>query len=292
MSPTETMPPEPDEAETRYDLAGNPLPLLPRAAAPAPPPGIHYAAAPTDAPSFAPPPGTVQPIFTPPPPGGFTPPPGAYSAPPGSAYTPAAKSASGPGLYFGLGGGLILLLGLIFGLGALKAKPVLAPASYKTYTAIDNSFTCDQPAGWTLHETGATNGNLATATFEDGKARVRVISDATGSLISDTMGASNANLPPEQQVAPVEKLHKMDQKQLADSLEGYDEKAMQTFTSALGEARVSEWTAAGDRHGYRATMLGREREFTVICFCAERDWKTLKPAFQRMIQSIKPGPPS
>ena len=272
MSPTETMPPEPDEAGTLYDLAGNPLPSTPRAAAPAPPLGVHYAPAPTSGtPHSAPP---------------------AYSAPPVSAYTPAAKSAAGSGLYFGLGGGLILLLGLIFGLGALKVKPVLAPTSYKTYSAIDNSFACDQPGGWTLHKTGATNGNLATATFESGKARVRIVSDATGSLISDMMGVGNANLPPEQQIAPVEKLHKMDQKQLADSLEGYDENTMETFTSAMGDARVSEWTASGDRHGYRATMLGREREFTVICFCPEHDWKTLKPAFQSMIQSIKPGPPS
>ncbi len=183
-------------------------------------------------------------------------------------------------------------MGIIFGLIALWPKPAVLPASYQTYTAIDNSFSCDQPGGWSLHETGATNGNLATAAFQSGPARVRVISDATGSLMGDIQNSGNANLPPAQQVPPVQKLHTMDETQLAASLPGYDEGDAQAIPSASGEARVSEWTAAGNLRGYRVTMLGREREFTVICFCPERDWPVLRPAFQRIIGSVKPGAPS
>ncbi len=290
MTPIDTSPHEPEDAEVRYDLAGNPLPSLPKEAVPIPVPGMH----------FAPPPSADSPApkgFTPP--SGFTPPP--RFTPPGAslhyAPAPAVKTPAGLTLYLSLGGGFLVLLGLIFGVQALKPKRVALPTAYKTYTAIDNSFSCDQPALWTLHETGATSGNLATATFEDGHARVRVVSDATGSLMGDIVGAGNANLPPEQQVPAVQKLHVMDQKQLAASLEGYKEGDIQKFQSAVGDARVSEWTAsgglgAGSLHGYRVTMLGREREFTVICFCPERDWKTLMPAFQRMISSVKPGSPS
>ena len=284
MTPIDTSSHEPEDT-VRYDLAGNPLPPLPKADVPIPAPGMR----------FAPPPAAAPPVpngFTPP--LGFTPPPGAslHYAP-----APAARAPAGLPLYLGLGGGLLLLLGLIFGVQALKPKLVALPASYKTYTAIDNSFSCDQPALWTLHETGATSGNLATATFEDGHAWVRVVSDATGSLMGDIAQAGNANLPPEQQVPAVQKLHTMDQKQLAASLEGYKENDAQKFQSEAGDSRVSEWTASGglgtgSLHGYRVTMLGREREFTVICFCPERDWKTLMPAFQRMISSVKPGNPS
>ncbi len=282
MTPSEATPPEPayDEPDDdiQYDLAGNPLPRKAKAAVP---PGVHFAAPPPAPAGFTPPPGS----FTPPP-GNFTPPPGSASA-----YAPQlpAKTAAGPGLYFGLGAGLLVLLGLIFGLSALKPKTVAAPTVYKTYTAIDNSFSCDQPGGWTLHETGATNGNLATASFEEGHARVRVISDATGSIMADTMAASNANLPPEQQVPPVQKLHTQDEKQLAADLPGYKEEDAQPFQSAFGESRVSEWTADGGLHGYRATMLSHERELTVICFCPERNWAALKPAFQRIISSVKPS---
>lgn len=281
MTPTETSSSGPEDAGLRYDLAGNPLPPLPGVEVPLPVPGMH----------FAPPPGTgPPPVGSGAAPTSFVPPPGAY---PGGHAPPApAKNTQGAGLYLGLGVGFLVLLGLIFGVQALKPKRVALPASYKTYTAIDSSFSCDQPGGWTLRETGATNGNLATATFEDGHARVRVVSDATGLLIADTMGAGNANLPPEQQVPPVQKLHVMDEKQLAASLPDYKEGAADSFQSAAGDARVSEWTANGSLHGYRVTMLGREREFTVICFCPERDWKTVKPAFLRIINSITPGSPS
>ncbi|MGI4791945.1 MAG: hypothetical protein ACRYFS_24240 [Janthinobacterium lividum] len=274
MISTETTSSEPDDTETRYDLAGNPLPPLAKAAVP--PAGIHYAPAPSAGPvAFVPPPGSLSSYG-----------PSAGQSP---AYAAASKTPKGPLLYFGLTAGLLLLVGLIFGVGALKPKLVAAPTSYKTYTAIDNSFSCDQPGGWTLHETGATSGMLATATFEDGHARVRIISDATGSLIADTMSSGNANLPPAQQVPAVEKLHALDEKQFADGMADYKEGDAQKFQSGAGDARVSEWTAEGSLHGYRVTMLGNEREFTVICFCPSRNWAALMPAFQRIISSLKPG---
>jgi hypothetical protein len=276
MIPSEAAVNEPDDAGIEYDLAGNPLPPKPKAAA-APPPGLHFAAPPSAAPfPGAPSPGGY-------PPGGAP----AFGRPPAP-----VKSSPGPGLFFALGGGLLALTLVIFGLKALWPKPAVVPTSYKTYTAIDNSFSCDQPAGWSLRETGATNGNLATAVFDSGPARVRVISDATGSVMGDIAGAGNANLPPAQQVPAVQKIHMMDEKQLAASLPGYDEGDAQPIQSASGDARVSEWTAGGSLRGYRVTMLGREREFTVICFCPERDWPALRPAFQRIIGSVKPGSPS
>ena len=285
MVPTETTQNEPEDADIQYDLAGNPLPQRPK---PAVPPGVHFAAPPQD-PSPA--------GFTPPPQTGFTPPPGSFLPPPGAGpgYLPPmpAKAPAGPGLYYGLGAGLLVLLGLIFALSALKPKLVKAPVSYTPYNAIDNSFACDQPGGpeWTMHETGATSGNLSTVTFSSGHVRIRVVSDATGSIMGDIATAGNANLPPEQQVPAVQKLHLMDVKQLASDLPGYKENDPQPFTStAFGDSRVSEWTAdGGSLHGYRVTMLTHEREITVICICPERNWKVLEPAFLHVINSVKAG---
>lgn len=288
MAPTETTQNEPEDTDVQYDLAGNPLPARPK---PAVPPGVHFA---------APPQTPSQSGFTPPPTGstpptGFTPPPGSFLPPPGAGpgYAPPvpAKAPVGPGLYFGLGAGLIVLLGLIFGLSALKPKLVKAPVSYTPYNAIDNSFSCDQPGGteWTMHETGATSGNLATVTFQSGHVRVRVVSDATGSIMGDIATAGNANLPPEQQVPAVQKLHMHDVAVLANDLPGYKEGDAQPFQSQFGDSRVSEWTADGSLHGYRVTMLTHEREITVICICPERNWAVLKPAFLQIINSIKAG---
>lgn len=269
-----------DGEEVQYDLAGNPLLPKPKPApipAASPPPGGFLAA-----PPFAPPPAYASPPGMPPP--GFTPPPAVKSAPAGLA------------LYGGLAGAALVLVALIFIVRALRPVTVAAPTTYKTYTAIDNTFSCDQPAGWTVHETGAMNGVLSTVTFEKAHVRVKVISDAIGSLMSEgtPSTASTETLPgmppPPPPKPAVEKLHEMDKAQLADSLPDYKEGPMQKLESRVGDARVSEWTAdGGKQRGYRVTMLGNQREMTVICISPERNWAALQPAFRRMITSVVPG---
>ena len=46
---------------------------------------------------------------------------------------------------------------------------------------------------------------------------------------------------------------------------------------------------AGKLHGYRVTVLGGERRFTILCRCPQRNWKILEPAFLRVIQSVAAG---
>lgn len=262
-----------DENAVRYDLAGNPLPARPSQAAP---------------PAAVPAPVAALPragaVYEPPPP---------HAPPPWSATPIAGRPPRPLGLYVGLGAGAIcLVLLLLFGLRALKPVAVTAPTSYKTYTAIDNTFSCDGPVGWKTSETGAPAGSISTVSYELGPARVKVVSDATGSLLSESFNAANANLPPEQQIPAVQKLHEQDKKQLEDSLTDYQEQPAQKLQTPFGESRLSEWTAtgkAGALHGYRATMLGREREITVICFAPAGDWAPLQPAFQRIINSVTPG---
>lgn len=288
MSETE----EPDDPNVRYDLAGNPLPAAPKSAkspgiAPLPP--MVGGSAPS---GYASPSG-----FTPPP--GLAPLPG--HAPAWGNAAPVSRLAStGPALYLGLVGAALVLIALIFGVRALRPVTVPMPTSYKTYTAIDNTFSCDQPAGWTMHETGATSGALSTVTFQQAHVRVRVISDSIGSLRGDMATAANNSaggmpLPPGVPPPPppkpaVEQLHEQDKAQLADGLHGYQEGEMKPLESRVGDSRLSEWTADGGKmHGYRVTMLGNQREITVICLSPERNWAILQPAFQRIISSVVPG---
>lgn len=302
--PDAPYPDEPAEAaeDVRYDLAGNPLPPLPASALPAAPrPAAATPApawgSPAQVPGGAPPGFTAPPLSTPPPgftpppgsvprPGGFTPPPG-YQ-PPGARPAPAHAAPTGPALWIGLGVAALVVLGLIFGVAALKPVTVDAPKSYTTYTAIDNTFSCDQPGGWKLKESGVQGGAESQAMFKLGHAQVHIVSDAVGSLMAD---ATSSSLIP--QKPAVQRLHEADEHQLADELPGYDEGDAQPFQSKVGDSRLSEWTAdgggGGKLHGYRVTMLDKDREITVICLSPQRNWAVLQPAFQRIISSVVPG---
>ena len=279
MSNSDTSEVENAEDNVRYDLAGNPLPSLPPPARPdSPPPSVI----PTQ--QFGGTPGAS----------GFAPPPGS-SIGWGGAATPVQKTAgSGSALYAGLGIAAIVIIGLIFVLRAVKPNSVGVPTSYTTYTSLDNTFSCDQPASWDHHETGAPGGVLSTVSFSKGNVRFKVISDAEGSLMSEGANAANANLPVEQQTPPVEKLHERDKHQLADNIQGYSEEKPTIFTSKVGDSRASEWIESEDKsnsrlHGYRITMLDKDREITVICSSPERNWVVMKPVFQHLVASIVPG---
>ena len=111
--------------------------------------------------------------------------------PGGGGPAPAVKSAPSALVFSGgLALAALVLVALIFAVRALQPITVPAPPSYKTYTAIDNSFSCDQPAGWAMHETGATSGVESTVAFDEARVRVCVISDSVGSLMADAMTSS------------------------------------------------------------------------------------------------------
>ena len=283
MSDSDTDEVENAEDNVRYDLAGNPLPSLSPAALPAPPsnavplPGAiptHQFGGSTRSPTFTPPPGSSL---------GW-----------GGAATPVQKMSSGSALYLGLGVAAIVVIGLIFVIRTLKPASVGAPTSYMTYTSLDNTFSCDQPTGWDHKETGAPGGILSTVTFTKSKVRFKVISDAEGSLMSEGTNSANANLPVEMQTPAVQKLHDRDKHQLADNIPGYSEEKPTIFMSKVGDSRASEWVESKDKtgsrlHGYRITMLDKDREITVICSSPERNWAVMKPVFQHLVASIVPG---
>jgi len=77
----------------------------------------------------------------------------------------------------------------------------------------------------------------------------------------------------------------------------YTEAEMTTVTSHFGDGRCSEWVgekpvflSSRKMHGYRVTILSKESRISVICRCPESNWTVLKPAFERIITSLKDAP--
>lgn len=204
-------------------------------------------------------------------------------------------------------GALGCAAGLIAGSGCGNAPAAKAPIGFSDYSLPDKSVACQSPDGWARSES-AGNGIMSGADFTSGTAKVAIFSDLQGSLMADMSRASNAqidsvggmmpsgmqmNLP--KAVPPVEKLHKVGRKKLENQYQNYDETAMRPLENQLGEARISEFTGetggmfGKKMHGLRTTILSGERRVTVTCSCPEDDWKTLRPAFSKVLKSMKSG---
>ena len=189
-----------------------------------------------------------------------------------------------------------------------KPEPVAAPAKFVVYTPSDKAFAFAAPQGWARHSS-ASGGIMSSVGYEKSSAKVDVLSDLEGSLMADLSRGPGQmpDLPPgmmspemeakmkEMNRPPVEKLHETRKGRVGDAVEHYQERPMQTLNTPLGEGRCSEWSGDAGRfgggimHGYRATVLSGDRRIIFVCRCRESDWKTLKPAFDKMLVSLAPG---
>lgn len=103
-----------------------------------------------------------------------------------------------------------------------------------------------------------------------------------------------ADQPPDE-LAPAMIVHEMEKDGFAEKMTDYQEGPATLLRPKLGEAAKAEFTASSSfgspLHGYRATILTNNYRYRVVCECAESDWKTLKPAFDRVIDSFAKGVP-
>jgi hypothetical protein len=206
------------------------------------------------------------------------------------------------GLFIGLGFLAVVAIVLILVVRATHPPLVAAPTAYASYSDSDQSFTIDQPVGWTVSG-GGSGGIESTATFRSGNAEIKVGSDLGGSLLGDVAQAQNnqfenmaslagVNAPPP--VPPIVKVHAESEQEVAANYANYQELPMQVFNSKLGEGRYSEFTGQGATfvgpvRGYRATLLSSERRITVVTVCPVRNWAILQPAFLHILQSVDRG---
>jgi len=177
---------------------------------------------------------------------------------------------------------------------------VSAPTSYDTYNAKDGSFRCKCPAGWEVK--GGGRSDFHSASFAEGPAKIKVRADFAGSIIGDIAGGGMAglNAPGLEMAADeaddfsaVAQVHQMGKEEMAEAFGNYEETPAEKIDTKLGEGRKAEFTGSntfgGKMHGVRLTILSHDRRITVVCQCPEKNWETLKPAFDEVIDSLRPG---
>jgi hypothetical protein len=175
----------------------------------------------------------------------------------------------------------------------------VVPSSYETYKADDDSFKIQYPAQWKA--SGGGKG-YAWAKFISGNAQIKVDTSLVGSLIGDIAQSQNqafghdgkgAKIPGEKEVdmAPVRVAHDFEKEAFLEST-GFKEQDPVAVKTGLGSARKSEFTGSatfgGGIHGYRATALTLDKRVRVLCQCPESEWQTLKPVFDKVIESVGP----
>ena len=181
--------------------------------------------------------------------------------------------------------GLMLIGALVwafvnFAGGGPPAPPV---ADWAKFSTEEEAFGFEYPARWGAKGYGIRDrreaevkGNSATITIKENLA---------GSLVGDIANAADAGRPVDDDFAPVAKVHDLRRPQDSSS---YKEEPAVTVMTRFGKARRSAYTD-GSRRGYRATVLMRQTALDVFCDCRATDWDTLRPAFERVIESLGPG---
>ncbi|HUT93833.1 MAG TPA: hypothetical protein VMY37_30500 [Thermoguttaceae bacterium] len=168
---------------------------------------------------------------------------------------------------------------------------VEVPKSFKEFNAKDGTVKLKRPAGW--EQKRGTAKEFRSVAFESGPAKIRVLADLTGSLVAGPGASMETEDVPEELTAVAAVHEEFTLKQLSDELGELDVKSTDMLQTGFGNTRRSEFTVSGTlgsaTHGYVVTALGHDKRVRVICTCPEKKWKTLKPAFDEVIESMGAG---
>jgi hypothetical protein len=170
---------------------------------------------------------------------------------------------------------------------------VPAPTAYTAFNSKPGTFACEYPEGWQA-EGGGKRG-LEWAKFTSGPAEIRIDTGVGASLIGD-IASSAAKMDGEEtpEEAPILQVHVAYAEDFEKDYKGYKEVTpVEEIDTQLGPTARNEFTAqstfGSNLHGYRATGLTRDKGVFVTCVCPESDWKTLQPAFDHVLKSMKRG---
>jgi hypothetical protein len=186
----------------------------------------------------------------------------------------------------------VALAGWAISLGGCGG-PAAVPTSYNTFKSADGSFKIEYPAQWSA-EGGGGKGGVAWAKFTSGNSEIKVETNVAGSLMGDIAKSTGSLLGGEaaEDPAPVALVHEQEKAGFEEDAGVQEQKAAPVKTG-IPEARKAEFTGnktfGGSIHGYRVTALSTQRRIRVVCQCPEAEWTSLKPAFDKIIETLSFG---
>jgi hypothetical protein len=182
------------------------------------------------------------------------------------------------------GGGVVVLVLLIFLMVKMFSAPAaVAPTAWEKLSVGEgNEFAFEHPADWKVSEKGIRNKRDVQIT--KGNIKVTIDEKLVGSLIANMVQAAQGGREVPDDQTPAARVHAMRRPQdaSADYKEG---PAVIVKTRGGSKAGRSEFTE-GSLRGFRATILRHETVLDIYCTCRASDFDTLRPAFERIIESF------
>jgi hypothetical protein len=164
--------------------------------------------------------------------------------------------------------------------GAAPAQPVTA---WEKFSTEENEFGFDYPANWKIKAYGLHDRREIDVTGSG--ATINIKENLQGSLVGDIANAANRGQEVEDERLPVSQVHELHR---PEQTRNYQEEPAVTVTTKFGKARRSAFKN-GSKRGYRVTVLMHQTALDVYCECRASDWETLRPAFERVIESLGRG---
>jgi hypothetical protein len=198
------------------------------------------------------------------------------------------KKKPSPWLKIGLmgGGGLVVLIIVIWAIVTLTrgAPPAQTVTAFERFVSDEGEFGFDYPRGW--HSKAYGLRDTREVDVKGPAASINVKENLVGSLIADISRAAAGGKPVPEELEAFSQAHEM--RKPKDTRSYQEEPPVTVMTKGFGKARRSAYKD-GSKRGYRATILMHQTALDVYCECRASDWETLRPAFERVIESLGPG---
>jgi predicted Zn finger-like uncharacterized protein len=189
-------------------------------------------------------------------------------------------------------GGLLLARS---GSSAKYAQP--ADAEYVDFRPKNGGINCRVPKSWKQDWGGGSGGQPYWIRVGDDRITIEARESVSGGAMAQAAIAAQQKTDPsgkDDELSPVAHIHETQQKQFAESYEGYEEGPSRKITTQYGEARVSDFSAKegifkSKVNGCRATLMNTIHQFTVSFKCSPSMYPDAKAVFEKVLQSMGPG---
>lgn len=198
---------------------------------------------------------------------------------------------------------LIAVVGLVF--SSIKssseayARSQAVPETFSPWTHDKGILSSDYPDGFEVSGGVGAGGTAPWAKFEnkDQGVVIMVRASMSGSAIATIARAEGGGFggndladPEQMEIEQVKEVHQFQREKMEAEYDTYEELGDRILDCDLGKGCMSEFRGSKvflKSQGFRATLLGSQFQYNVICKCPAERIDEYKPVFEHVIKSVR-----